>query len=144
MAKLSEYLMMIDDYLSDLKTVLRGVDSETDFRSRPREYYATLHLLQLSIQSLIDMSSRLISLMGAKKPKEYSEIADILTNEGILSEDEGKSLRNMIRFRNLLVHTYAKVSPSVVYGIAKERAEGEIKNIAGRILKAALDRGHNP
>ncbi|MGB9740251.1 MAG: HepT-like ribonuclease domain-containing protein [Candidatus Bathyarchaeales archaeon] len=33
----------------------------------------------------------------------------------------------MIRFRNLLIHVYAKVSPGLVYKIAKESAERDIK-----------------
>ncbi len=144
MAKLSEYLKIIDGYLVDLKAVLRDMESEGEFQSHPREYYATLLLLQLLIQSLMDMSARLISLMGAKKPKDYSDIADILTEERVLTEDERKAYRNMIRFRNLLIHVYADVSPDIVYRIAKERAGEDIKNIAGKILKAALDRGFDP
>lgn len=144
MAKLSEYLTTIDGYLNDLRAVLKGVRSQGEFTSKPREYYATLHLLQLSIQSLIDMSSRLISLMGTKKPREYSDIADILNEEKVLNDGERETLRSMIRFRNLLIHVYAKVSPDIVYKLAKERAERDIKHIAGRVLKAALDRGFDP
>ncbi|MFQ6075107.1 MAG: DUF86 domain-containing protein [Candidatus Bathyarchaeia archaeon] len=144
MAKLSEYLTTIDGYLNDLGAILESVRSPGEFTSKPREYYATLHLLQLSIQSLIDMSSRLISLMGAKKPEEYGDIADILNEEKVLNDGERETFRSMIKFRSLLIHVYTKVSPDIVYRIAKERAERDIKNIAGKILKAALDRGVDP
>jgi len=144
MAKLNEYLTMIDGYLSSLRAVLRDVKSQKEFPLGTTEYYATLHLLQLSIQSLIDMASRLISLLGAKKPKEYSDVAEILHEAGVLNENEREAFRNMIKFRNLLIHVYAEVSPNIVYRIAKERAEGDIRNIASKVLKAALDRGYDP
>lgn len=144
MAKLNEYLAMVDEYLSDLEIVLRNVTSKEEFSSFPQVYYSTLHLLQLSIQCLIDMSSRLVSLLGAKKPKEYSELADILYEEGVLDDASKKSFRDMIRFRNLLIHVYAKVSPSIVYELAKERGKRDIQNIAGKIIKAAKAKGYDP
>jgi len=50
----------------------------------------------------------------------------------------------MIKFGNLLIHIYAEVSPDIVYRIAKERAEGDIRNITSKLLIAVLDRGHDP
>jgi len=144
MARLSEYLAMVDEYSSDLKIILRNVKSLQQFSSNPQVYYSTLHLLQLSIQCLIDMSSRLISLLGARKPKEYSELADILYEEKVLDEDLKKLFRDMIRFRNLLIHIYAKVSPAVVYEIAKERGERDIRNIAGKMINIAKAKGYDP
>ena len=144
MAKLNEYMMMVDEYISNLKTVLRGVESEGEFSSKPEVYYSVLHLLQLSIQCLIDMASRLVSMLGARKPKEYSELAEIMYEEGVLDDAERKLFADMIRFRNLLIHVYAKVIPSLVYKIAKESAERDIKKIAGKIIGAAKARGYDP
>lgn len=144
MAKLNEYLAMVDGYLKDLKIVLRNVRTKEEFLSNAQVYYSTLHLLQLSIQCLIDMSSRLVSLLSARKPKEYSELPDILYEEGVLDEASKKSFRDMIKFRNLLIHVYAKVSPNIVYKIAKERGKRDIQNIAGKILKAAKAKGRDP
>jgi len=144
MAKLNEYMAMVDEYISNLNTVLRGVKSEKEFSSKPEIYYSVLHLLQLSIQCLIDMSSRLVSILGARKPKEYSELAEIMYEEGVLDDVERKLFADMIRFRNLLIHVYAKVSPSLVYKIAKESAERDIKKITGKIIRAARARGYDP
>lgn len=144
MAKLNEYLAMVDGYLKDLEIVLRNVKTREEFSSNAQVYYSTLHLLQLSIQCLIDMSSRLVSLLNARKPKEYSELPHILREEGVLDEASEKTLRDMIRFRNLLIHVYAKVSPNIVYEISKERGKRDIRNIAGEIIKAAKAKGHDP
>lgn len=144
MARLKDYLEMIDEYMGVLSFILKNVSSEGEFSSKPEAYYSTLHLLQLSIQCLIDMSFRLLSIMGARKPKEYSDLAEILYEEKVLDDDERKSFAEMIRFRNLLIHVYAKVSPSIVYRIAMERAERDVKKIAGRIASVAMKRGFDP
>jgi uncharacterized protein YutE (UPF0331/DUF86 family) len=144
MAKFNEYMAMVDEYISNLNAVLRGVKSEKEFSSKPEIYYSVLHLLQLSIRCLIDMSSRLVSILGARKPKEYSELAEIMYEEGVLDDVERKLFADMIRFRNLLIHVYAKVSPGLVYKIAKESAERDIKKITGKIIGAARARGYDP
>jgi uncharacterized protein YutE (UPF0331/DUF86 family) len=69
MARLKDYLEMIDEYLGILSAILKNVGSVEEFSSKPEAYYSTLHLLQISIQCLIDMSFRLLSLMGARKPR---------------------------------------------------------------------------
>lgn len=48
---------------------------------------------------------RLISLLGARRPKEYKELADVMYEEGVINDVERKTFTDMIRFRNLLVHT---------------------------------------
>ena len=90
------------------------------------------------------MSSRLISQLGARKPKEYGELADILREEKVLDEACGRVFKDMIRFRNLLIHVYAKVSPTTVYKIAKESSERDVRNLAGKIIDAARARGYDP
>jgi len=144
MAKLNEYVAMIDEYISNMNAILREVKTEKEFSSKPEIYYSVLHLLQLSIQCLIDMSSRLVSMLGARKPKEYSELAEIMYEEGVLDDGERKLFIDMIRFRNLLIHVYAKISPSIVHKIAKESAERDIKKIAGKIIRAARAKGYDP
>jgi len=50
----------------------------------------------------------------------------------------------MARFRNLLVHVYARIDPAVVFTIAKERAKSDIERIARRILEEGIRRGLDP
>lgn len=71
-------------------------------------------------------------------------MADVLYANGILSEEERDLLRRMARFRNLLVHVYARIDPAVVFTIAKERAKSDIERIARRILEEGIRRGLDP
>lgn len=144
MARLRDYLEMIEEYVCTLGLIMRNVESEEDFASKPEAYYSTLHLLQLSIQCLIDSSFRLLSAMAARKPRDYRDLAEVLYEEKVLDDSERKAFSEMIGFRNLLVHVYSKVSPGIVYRIAKDRAERDIKRIAGKIASEATKRGFDP
>jgi uncharacterized protein YutE (UPF0331/DUF86 family) len=81
---------------------------------------------------------------GKISPQIHSYIAEVLYEVDVLDKNSRDSFRDMIRFRNLLVHVYAKVSPNVVYDIAKNRAKRDIQNIAGKIIKAANTKGFDP
>lgn|GEM_PF-6281648 len=71
-------------------------------------------------------------------------MAEIMYEEKVLDESDRKAFSDMIRFRNILVHVYAKVSPSIVYRIAMERAERDLRRIAQGIASVAMRRGFDP
>ncbi len=144
MARISEYASLIDTYLKHLALVLRDVDDPKTFEERVEVMYSTMHILQLAIQALLDMSMRLIALIGAERPETYAEVADVLYANGVLGEEERELLRNMAKFRNLLVHVYARVDPAIVFTIAKERARSDIGRVARRIVEEARRRGLDP
>ncbi|MFH1712958.1 MAG: HepT-like ribonuclease domain-containing protein, partial [Candidatus Jacksonbacteria bacterium] len=52
-----------------------------------------------------------------KKPQTYRETFDILIKERIVSARLGKSLQNLIDFRNKLVHAYSNISLDRIYKI---------------------------
>lgn len=144
MARLRDYASLLDTYLKHLELVLRSVEDPRVFEERIEVMYSTMHILQLAIQALLDMSLRLIAYIGARRPETYAEVADVLYANGILSEEERDLLRRMARFRNLLVHVYARIDPAVVFTIAKERAKSDIERIARRILEEGIRRGLDP
>lgn len=43
----------------------------------------------------------LLFLLGARKPKAYSDVAEIIHEEGVLNGSERESFRKMTKFRNL-------------------------------------------
>ncbi|MBS7270052.1 MAG: DUF86 domain-containing protein [Candidatus Freyarchaeota archaeon] len=49
---------------------------------------AALHMLQTSIQSLIDVSARLLSELGEKPPATYGELPQKLSENKVLSHSE--------------------------------------------------------
>ena len=48
----------------------------------------------------------------------------VLTENGILSEDDLPKYEKIASFRNILVHHYEKIDDSIVYGVFRNRLEG--------------------
>lgn len=101
---------------------------------------AALHILQTSIQSLIDMSAHLLSELGEKPPATYGELAENLSKQQVISNSESKLAKKLIGFRNILVHTYLKVDINLLLEILEERKYHDILNIALKILKYAHEK----
>lgn len=70
---------------------------------------AAERLLQVAIQSLLDIGSHLIAELGFREAEGYAEIVDILGEEGVLPEAFAKRVRKMAGLRNILVHNYLDV-----------------------------------
>jgi len=100
---------------------------------------AALHMLQVSVQALIDMAYYYLSEKGIKPPNTYGEVALLLLKLEVLDEEEAKRLRSMIGFQNVLVHGYLSLDLELVRDILKRRAYREALKIAKKILKAAAE-----
>jgi uncharacterized protein YutE (UPF0331/DUF86 family) len=65
-------------------------------------------------------------------------VFQILREEGVVPQELLPSLVDMARFRNLIVHDYAKIDDAKVYGILKKRL-GDFDEYA-RAIVAYLER----
>lgn len=70
---------------------------------------------QQSIQSCIDIGARIISQSNFQVPDNYHEIFDILAKEKIISGSLCKKMKEMVGFRNALVHEYRWIRNEEVY-----------------------------
>nr|MDO8082698.1 DUF86 domain-containing protein [Candidatus Freyarchaeota archaeon] len=132
-----EYLDMLEVYLENLREVVSPLGNVEELTSDPAKFFATLHLLQTCIQILIDMALKIVSLAGLKTPKEYRDLADIFEKQEALTADESKVFREMIGLRNLLVHIYPKVNPEIVFQVAKNEAERDLRMVASKLARFA-------
>ncbi|OQY15851.1 MAG: hypothetical protein B6I32_05275 [Desulfobacterium sp. 4572_20] len=76
-------------------------------------------LLQIAIEAMIDIGHHIISDEGFREPQSYRDVFKVLTENGILSEDDLPKYEKIASFRNILVHHYEKIDDSIVYGIFK-------------------------
>lgn len=84
-------------------------------------YNATEHLLQTSIECILDIGNHIISGLGLKRPESYSGTVTILGQEGIVPHDFCQELEGMAGFRNILVHEYLMVDLRIVYEVLQSR-----------------------
>jgi len=77
--------------------------------------------LQVGVEVCLDIGRRLIALEGFRYADDNQDVFRVLAQEKIVSEALLASLLEMARFRNLVVHDYAKIDDAKVYGILKLR-----------------------
>jgi uncharacterized protein YutE (UPF0331/DUF86 family) len=97
-----------------------------------------LHVMLVSIQSAIDISSYLISQNGLKRPETYRETFDLLGQSGTISEELAAELSDLAGFRNVLVHVYWDLNLDEIYSILQndlktlKSFKDEIKELLGK------------
>lgn len=120
-------------FLEEIKTL-----SSDQFVESYRDVQATKHSLLEIVEACIDIANYIISAKGFRRAEEYSEMFEVLKEEGIMGEDLATRLEGMARFRNLLVHRYGEIDNRRVLEIVKhnlkdvEEFEKEIERFISR------------
>jgi len=79
------------------------------------------HYLLLSIETVLDLGSHVISSEGFAPPANYADIFRVLRDERVIPPDLAERLMAMARFRNVLVHLYAELDEARVLEILRGR-----------------------
>ena len=111
-----ERISKVEKFLIELEEIKK---LNFEDASQLRNLLATERLLQISIQSCIDIGNHIISVKNFKKPETYSEIFEILKKEKVISEKLADKLIEMTKFRNILVHFYIEIDEKIVYDIVQ-------------------------
>jgi len=79
-----------------------------------RELRFVEHTLQIAIQSAMDAASHIISDERLGEPGTNRALFETLAKHGWMPETPAQGLARMAGFRNILVHGYTEVDPSIV------------------------------
>jgi len=77
--------------------------------------------LQVTVEVCLDIGRRIIAVEGFRYPETNQDVFRILAEERVLPADLLPTLLEMSRFRNLIVHDYARIDDARVYGILRKR-----------------------
>jgi uncharacterized protein YutE (UPF0331/DUF86 family) len=89
-----------------------------EMRANPITAYGIQHVLQICLETLINMAHHIIAACNFATPKSHAESFEILAREGVITDEELlRNLKKMSRFRNLVVHRYWDVNDEIVYEI---------------------------
>jgi uncharacterized protein YutE (UPF0331/DUF86 family) len=91
------------------------------------------HLLQVSIECCLDIAHHIVADEGYRTPNDYYDTFVVLQENGILPETFMPTLRQMVSFRNRVVHLYWDVDDATVYRILQENL-GDFETYSGYIL----------
>jgi len=105
-------LANLDTYLEQLapyRHVEVGVYQQ-DWKTQ-RIVERTLHL---AIETCMDVADHLVADHRLRVPDTGAETFEILAEAALLPKDLGGALALMVGFRNILVHDYTRLDPSIV------------------------------
>lgn len=129
---LERLISLINGYLNDLRSVKDATfaDYAKDVKLQ-RFVERTLHI---TIEACLDAANHIISDEGFREPEDNRDVFKVLGENRIISERLQKRLQDMASFRNLIVHSYARVDNEIVFGILKKRL-GDIEEFMKAVLK---------
>ena len=130
------------DYLHRQAELLRELPTDqgklTEKLRDPFVYNGAVHLLQTSIEALIDIAYHLCARLHATAPENGVQAFEILVSHGDLPQDFLRRAVPMVRFRNLVVHGYLPTDPAAVQRIISGHLEDFA--VAERLIRAIVAR----
>ena len=103
---IAKLLAQIETGVTELRTMARLDRIAEDVRERR----FVEHTLQITIQAALDIASHLVSERRLGEPETNRELFARLAGAGLLDSELAARLAQMVGFRNVLVHGYAKVN----------------------------------
>ena len=125
-------LKNLKEYINILKKLQKI--SLKEIENDPIKTGALLHYLQLCAEISIDIGQMIISAESWEQPMDSVTIFLILHKEKILSKNLATNFAAVARFRNLIVHEYAKVDMKKVHNYLKKELH-QFENYSKAIAK---------
>ena len=75
--------------------------------------------LYASLQNILDTVAIIIADLRLRKPSSYSDLGDVLYEEGLIGEEECNALKLIAKTRNTLAHAYRKLNTEDLGDIVK-------------------------
>jgi uncharacterized protein YutE (UPF0331/DUF86 family) len=110
------------------------------FVADPRTTNSAKYLLIVAAEAALDICNHLAARRSARSPEDYADCMAIMAEIGVIDHDLQTRLMRMSRFRNLLVHLYARVDDGEVHRVIREDL-GDLEQYlacVGRYLKSEI------
>jgi len=117
-AVISNLLEIIKTEISRLKGK-QGISLEEYLRNWEIQHIVE-RSFQQTIQACIDIGARIISKENFPTSDDYHGIFEILFQEKVLSSELAQKMKEMVGFRNALIHEYRVIKHEEVYRHLKE------------------------
>jgi uncharacterized protein YutE (UPF0331/DUF86 family) len=91
--------------------------SKEEFIASPEKIDAAKYNLIVAMEGTIDICNHIAVKTGGRAPMTYADCFSILEDIKLLAPEFASKLKQMAKFRNLLVHNYWKVDNEKVYDI---------------------------
>jgi uncharacterized protein YutE (UPF0331/DUF86 family) len=98
--------------------------------------------LEIAAQCCIDISNRIVSLLGARKPIDYYGALLSMGELGVVPPDFARRIAPLAGLRNVLVHDYLATDWDQVY--ANLRRVEDLEEFAGYVRRWLAERAPGP
>jgi uncharacterized protein YutE (UPF0331/DUF86 family) len=114
----------IDQYLKEIEEIIPS--SSAEYSTDPMRKRALERLIQITVESVMDVSAILVKEMRLGLPYGEEDFLDKISGT-VLSPVLVEKLREMKGFRNILVHGYSQIDDERVYEILTSDIEDVIE-----------------
>ncbi|TYO93793.1 type VII toxin-antitoxin system HepT family RNase toxin [Desulfallas thermosapovorans] len=128
-------ISVIEDNLAKLE-ILAQLSPE-EFLDKFYYVESAKHLIQVSIEAMLDIAHHVIARERFRTPKTYAEALLILVEQGILPQKKEPVFLQMAKFRNRVVHLYHDVDDKEVYQILIRNLD-DFRTFVGAVVKTFL------
>jgi len=108
LAQIDTYLKQIGDF-SKISLNQYKINWKTQ-----RIVERTLHIL---IEACVDIANHIISDQEMRLPTGYADTFKVLMENKVVGKNLSRTLEKMARFRNVVVHQYETIDPTIVVSI---------------------------
>jgi uncharacterized protein YutE (UPF0331/DUF86 family) len=113
----SSKLRFLREYLQDLKEY-EDISLET-YQTSKKDQRFVERTLHLACECCLDIAAHLISRRGFREPRNNKDLFMVLYENQVIGEETHQSMAKMAKFRNIVVHDYARIDPGIVIGILR-------------------------
>jgi len=103
----------LDSYLLELKEIIP--DNFDDYMNFKEKRRACERLLQISIETVIDICTLMLKGMKLGVPGEEEDVFDKLEKSKVITKESKEILKGMKGLRNILVHRYGEIDDELVF-----------------------------
>jgi len=125
LAEIEVYLSQINEY-----SEISVKNYEEDWKTQ-RIVERTLQIL---IEICMDIANHLISDKNMRLPTGYADAFKVLMENDVISKELSNTMEKMAKFRNIIVHQYEGVDPSIVVSILRKNL-GDFERYKKAVLK---------
>jgi len=111
--KIGGLVSQINIAIDRLQTL--GKLSKKEFLSDVDKIASAKYHFIIAIEAVVDICNYIILKNGLRLPNDYADTFNVLGEKDLIDKDLMIGLKNMVRFRNRLVHIYWNVDDETVY-----------------------------
>jgi len=127
-------LNLLDENIRKLESL--GKVTTAQLNENWQMKFAIERNLQITIEIVIDICQRIISLEGDAPVAKSTESIERCVEIGALSKSENEAYKKMVQFRNFIVHRYEQIDTEILVAMVNNRLN-DFKEIKKDILNYA-------